>query len=454
MSAFLRTCAAFCYAVLMVWCGAPTAHGGGGGAAAASAEAGGAVAGSGADAGAGAAAGTVAAGVSSSPAASSGPALQLVESFPVETYLDHPDLPQAYDVWVEMISGAREKLDLAEFYASDSGASRLSPVVAAVEAAAARGVRVRFLAEKKFHRTYPEILDRLSQRAGIQVRLFDAAASLGGVLHAKYFVVDGREVYLGSQNFDWRALTHIVELGVCLRDPALARAFAEVFAYDWDLAGAAGDPPAGAGAAADVFPLPLIAGDGSRDTLWVTPVFSPRDWLPAGARWDLPELVEMIDGARTTVRVQLLTYRATGRDGDSFEALESALRRAAERGVSVELLLSDWCKRAGTIEGLQSLEPLPGIAIRLVTIPRWSGGFIPYARVIHAKYLVVDGREAWIGTSNWEWDYFYASRNVGVRVQGRSLAERLDRFFLDLWNGPYAAPVDPHAGYTPPRIGE
>jgi phosphatidylserine/phosphatidylglycerophosphate/cardiolipin synthase-like enzyme len=445
VKAFPLACAVFCCAAFMVGCGIPAARGGVGSAAGGSGGA-----------------GSGATGVAAEPAAHAVPALQLVESFPVETSLDHPDLPQADDVWVEMIAGAQETLDFAEFYASDSAQSRLGPVVAAVEAAAARGVRVRFLAEKKFHRTYPEILDRLAQRAGIEVRLFDAGASLGGVLHAKYFVVDGEEVYLGSQNFDWRALMHIVELGVRLREPTLSRAFREVFAYDWRLAGAAsgtsevatGSAPAGAVAVADSFPLPIVAGDELRDTLWVTPVFSPRDWLPAGARWDLPELVEMIDGARTTVRVQLLTYRATGREGESFDTLESALRRAAERGVSVELLLSDWCKRAGTIEGLQSLEPLPGIAIRLVTIPPWSGGFIPYARVIHAKYLVVDGREAWIGTSNWEWDYFYASRNVGVRVQGRALAERLDRFFLDLWDGPYAAPVDPHARYTPPRIGE
>ncbi|MFH1143178.1 MAG: phospholipase D-like domain-containing protein [Candidatus Eisenbacteria bacterium] len=426
------------------------------------------------------------------------PLLQLVESVPIETSLDHADLPDAYQVWAEMIANASDTIDLAQFYASDTADSRLGPIILAIEAAAERGVRVRFLAEKRLHATYPQTLDRLAACAGIEVRLFDGASLVGGVLHAKYFIVDGREAFLGSQNFDWRALTHIVELGVRIREPHLAQALSALFQYDWDLAGtevaapapamprtgasgAGGEdvaPPAPSGPdteSAQTFPIAIlldaVRGGGTMpaaapadagtkpapappDTVWVTPLFSPRDRLPAGARWDLPELIRMIDSARDTVQVQLLTYRAMDRDGSYFADLESALRRAAARGVTVELLLSDWCKRRGTIEGLQSLQALPGFAIRLVTIPPWSGGFVPFARVIHAKYMVVDGREAWIGTSNWEWDYFHASRNVGLHVRGRSMADRLRRFFLDLWKSPYAVPVDPCARYTVPRIGE
>jgi phosphatidylserine/phosphatidylglycerophosphate/cardiolipin synthase-like enzyme len=117
----------------------------------------------------------------------------------------------------------------------------------------------------------------------------------------------------------------------------------------------------------------------------------------------------------------------------------------------VELMVSDWSKRSGNIEGLKSLQVLPGMTVKLVTIPAWSGGFIPYARVIHAKFMVVDGRRVWIGTSNWERSYFYASRNVGLMVESEKLARRLDRFFVDNWDGPYAARVDPCGSYQAPR---
>ena len=389
------------------------------------------------------------------------PAFQLVESFPVETILDHPDLPQAADVWLRMIRGARARLDFAEFYASDTAGSRLGPIVEALEQAADRGVRVRFLAEKKFHATYPVTLDRLASHPGIEVRLFDVAAVMGGVLHAKYFIADAREVYVGSQNFDWRALEHILELGAYVRDPAIAGAFEEVFEYDWALAGqgapadaAARDTRASGGyapgqAASVLFPI----GRGAMDTLRATPVFSPQGWLPPGARWDLPEIVALIDHAQATVRVQLLTYGTTSRDGRYFDALETALRRAAARGARVQMLLSAWAERRGMIEGLQSLTVLPNIEVRLVTIPRWSRGFIPYARVTHAKYLVVDGNQAWLGTSNWERDYFHDSRNAGLILEGPSVGARLDRFFEDVWESPYAVPVDPCSTYVMPRIG-
>jgi phosphatidylserine/phosphatidylglycerophosphate/cardiolipin synthase-like enzyme len=184
-------------------------------------------------------------------------------------------------------------------------------------------------------------------------------------------------------------------------------------------------------------------------------VFSPRGWLPYEALWDLPRLVQLLDSARRSIRVQVLTYRAQKADGAIiFPELESALRRAAGRGVAVELIAANWSKRKGTIEGLQRLHSPPGITVKLVEIPQWSGGWIPFARVVHAKYLVVDGERCWIGTSNWERDYFFHSRNVGLIIESASLADRLVRFFEDDWQSGYAAPVDPNAKYEAPRYGD
>ncbi|NTV04540.1 hypothetical protein HGA89_06505, partial [bacterium] len=67
--------------------------------------------------------------------------MQLVESVPVETVLDQPDLPEARDVWPAMIAAARRTLDIEVFYISADPArdDALDVVLAAVEAAAARG---------------------------------------------------------------------------------------------------------------------------------------------------------------------------------------------------------------------------------------------------------------------------------------------------------------------------
>jgi phosphatidylserine/phosphatidylglycerophosphate/cardiolipin synthase-like enzyme len=378
------------------------------------------------------------------PAAEAG-TLSLVESAPLETSLDHPDIPDAYQVWPAMIRGAERSLDVAQFYLSDAPPSRLGPVLTAIEEAADRGVAVRLLVDAMFSAKYPEPLGRLSARRGITVRRFEVGPVMGGVLHAKYFVVDGREVYLGSQNFDWRALTHIQEMGVRLRDTGVAAAFAQVFAMDWELA--AGARPVAAAPLPERFP---ISAAGAPAT--VIPVFSPRGHLPHPGSWDLPRLVGLIDGARRSVRVQLLTYKTTSRDGSPFPDLDDALRRAAARGVSVELLVADWSKRAGDVESVQRLSRVPGVTARFLAIPAWSGGFVPFARVGHAKYLVVDGERAWVGTSNWEGDYFTRSRNVGVIVEGAAFAARLDAVFRDGFAGKYAEPVDPDRVYVAPVV--
>lgn len=383
--------------------------------------------------------------------AQTGEVLELVETAPVETTLDSADLRDAYVVWPEMIDRATKTLDFAEFYASDEPGSRLQAVLQALERAAGRGVRIRFLSDKRFEKTYPDTLAWLGKLPGAQVRIIDVGALSGGVLHAKYFLVDGREMFVGSQNFDWRALQHILEMGVRLAEPDVVRAYQDVFETDWALAAPGADKAFRAKTSAATFPARVGAGE---DAPAVTPVFSPKGWLPDEKLWDLPHLVEMIDGAKSTVRVQLLTYKTISRDGSYFDVLESALRRAAARKVQVQLLLADWSKSKGNIEGLQSLQSVPGIDVRMSTIPQWSGGFIPFARVAHAKYLVVDGKRSWIGTGNWEGDYFHQSRNAGLVIDSATVGGRLDRFFENAWGSTYAYDVDPCKTYEPARVAE
>src|SRR6202158_4240239 len=112
--------------------------------------------------------------VSCAPARSSMPPadrvevpFELVESSPVETRLRHPQLAQAKDVWWTMIQRFAVSLDFAKFCASNAPGSALERIIEAIEAAAERGVRVRFLSEEKFYKTYPETLDRLPGPRGI-----------------------------------------------------------------------------------------------------------------------------------------------------------------------------------------------------------------------------------------------------------------------------------------------
>ncbi len=141
-----------------------------------------------------------------------------------------------------------------------------------------------------------------------------------------------------------------------------------------------------------------------------------------------------------------------GYDGARFEGIDRALRAAAARGVEVQLLVADWKKRPPAIGDLQTLQRVPGIQVRMATIPPASEGFIPFARVIHSKLMIVDRRFTWVGTSNYSGDYFFKSRNLGVIVDGAPFAADVGRIFADLWGSTYVYDLDPDAVYEPPQV--
>lgn len=345
------------------------------------------------------------------------PALELVESEPVETLLDRPELRDAYVVWPQMIGRATTSLDFAEMYAVDeSPPSRLTPVIEAIFRAAARGVRVRFLTSTAFAKTYPSTLAALAAH-GVAVKLLEKP-----FLHAKYFVVDGREAFLGSQNFDWRSLQHIQELGVRFSDPEAVRELSDIFEIDW-------------------------TGERRTASYRFSPgvklVASPRGDLPDESLWDLPALAELVKSARTSVRVQALTYSETPQ-------LSDAIAQAVARGVQVQMMLSDWELRPKTLAALRALDPR--VQVRIFTVPQASTGFVPFARVVHAKYCVVDGARGWVGTGNWEPDYFFKDRNVGLLFDGGQIPVQLEAFFARNWNSTYVAPFDRMREYSAPKI--
>ncbi len=391
-----------------------------------------------------------------SPDSQGGPergTLRLVESFPVETTLDAPDLPQTAQVWVEMIAGAKQEILLSHFYACTSEESSLNAVIEALRGAAARGVAVRFLLAERFRETYPEVPQQLDAIEGIDVRFLDYKKVAGGVMHAKFMTVDGTRAFLGSPNFDFRAMEHIQELGVDIEDAAVTQGLRRVFSMDWAAAGgkALSFPAAGPRAFASTLDFAAIQAGDTAPATKVTLCASPESQLPPGVEWDLPLLVGIIDRAEESVRAQVLTYDATGYGGGYFPTLETALRSAAARGVKVQLLVADWGKRKSCVDGLQSLAALKNIEVSFVVVPVWSQEFVPFSRVVHAKFCVADEREAWVGSSNWEGSYFTSSRNVSVILEGRGVSTRLARWFDRTWNSEYKEVVVPGATYTPPR---
>ena len=375
---------------------------------------------------------------------------EIVESIPLETTLDNPDIRNTFDVWLEMIGDAQSTIDIEQFYISNEKGEALEPIIRAIEKAADRGVEVRIIAEEKMSKTYPETLERFSKHRNIQVRLINVFGSKGGVQHSKYFIVDRRQVFIGSQNFDWRALDHIHELGLRINHVSYAQKMTELFELDWNMS--RGEQKLHQKPSRKVEWL-TIAENG-QETVRFTASASPIGFIPPSFELDLDQILGLINNSRKKVYVQLLSYSPSVRDGDLFTDLDDALRSAAKRGVDVRLLCSDWCQKPYEIPYLKKLAQLPNINVKLSTIPEWSGAYIPFSRVEHCKFMVVDDSLSWLGTSNWHKDYFYNSRNVAVVIRNTRINTMLSQIFLKSWNGPYSWKVDPERKYRPKYYGE
>lgn len=372
------------------------------------------------------------------------PGFELVYSYPVETTLAEKDLRLAQDVWPQMFDSAKKTIDIEQFYVTPAAGEPLEASLKALERAAKRGVKIRVILEKKFEKNSLDGIARLRAISGVDLKILEWGAVNGGagIIHAKFFVVDGKEAYVGSQNFDWRALKHIHETGLRVTDPAIAAKVQKVFLHDWS------------------YTNPNTAEKQSEQK---EPAFdrSPRAYLvaspwrknPEGVGDSESELVRLIGESTSTISIQLLDYNPTsyGRPKRFYPPVDNALRDAAVRGVKVRLLVSHWSTDEGAIDHLKSLSLVPGVEVRIITVPEAAQGTIPFARTAHSKYMTADGKVAWVGTSNWAGGYLDQSRNLELVVKDEKLAARLAAMHEHLWTSAYSAPIEVPKTYSKPR---
>lgn len=376
------------------------------------------------------------------------PEYELVYSYPVETTLAEPDLRRAHEVWPKMIDKARKTIDLEQFYIVNKPGGFFEPTFNAIKRAAKRGVRIRFIMEKRFFQIGPESIpsfNELKAIPGVDARALQWSDVNGsGIIHAKYFIVDGKEAFIGSQNCDWRSLEHVHEMGIRTTDPDIAAKAEAIFEHDWALTTSSGP------AKSDNIERPV-----ADRTPEVYLVSSPWRLNPPGVGDSESELVHVIGEAQHELLIQMLTYNAQSRTNPAryYGPIDAALRDAALRGVKVKLLLSHWATTKYDMPHVKSLAMLPNVEVRLITIPdppEWKE-HVPFTRTAHSKYMIVDGKVLWLGTSNWEGQYLDYSRNVELVIKDEKLAQRAAAVQKHLWDSPYTVPLDTTKDYPEPR---
>lgn len=379
------------------------------------------------------------------------PGFELVHTSPVETTLANPDLREPVTVWSELFDAAKSEIVIAQFYAVGKPGTAFDKVLASLTAAGQRGVKIRFLLDLKgVGLSEPATIEQLKAIPNLDLRIIDFNKITGnGIVHAKYLAVDGKVAYIGSQNFDWRSFEHIHETGLKITEPAIVAQVQAIFEQDWQAQALTAK-----GSRATVLNSKTVPANYAQNAFLLA---SPNAYNPAGVGDSESGLPALLADAKSEVRIQLLDYAplsyGPNRTRPYYAVIDNAVRAAAQRGVKIKLMVSAWNTEAPAIAYLKSLALVPNVEIRIVTIPTASTGFIPFARVIHSKTMTVDGKLAWVGTSNWAGGYFDLSRNLEVVLRNDAMAQRLVALHEQTWSSVYAQPIDINKQYPKPAKG-
>jgi phosphatidylserine/phosphatidylglycerophosphate/cardiolipin synthase-like enzyme len=282
---------------------------------------------------------------------------------------------------IEELDAARSTISIEIYLLTDDD------VLASLFRARDRGVTVRVLLEEDPYggsNQQPQVFDTLTE-GGIQVRWNTAAKRFS---HIKLIVIDQQVALIMNLNLTYSALTKNRELAVITTDPDLVDHASRIFENDWQ--GKDGGIPG---------PLTL-SPDTSRSTI-----------------------IGLIDSAESTLDIYAEVITDT--------EFVSAVQQAIDRGVQVRIIMTQ-------SYGQNMLDEPVGELVRYGAELHTLAS--PY---IHAKLIMVDGQEAFIGSQNYTSTSLDQNREVGVVISGPSNLERLRRVFdRDFAMG---IPVDPSA---------
>ncbi|MBU3665323.1 MAG: phosphatidylserine/phosphatidylglycerophosphate/cardiolipin synthase family protein [Chthoniobacterales bacterium] len=141
---------------------------------------------------------------------------------------DQPGAHHVAEIYIRLAVEARQSLDITDAYLVTP-----EPVVAAVESAARRGVRVRFLLPGNNNHPFASASARrrYARLMAAGVRIYEWR---GMMVHAKTAVADAQMTLVGSSNLDPLSMTRNYELNLLVADPATGERMREMFERDLD----------------------------------------------------------------------------------------------------------------------------------------------------------------------------------------------------------------------------
>nr|XP_033813329.1 phospholipase D3 [Geotrypetes seraphini]XP_033813330.1 phospholipase D3 [Geotrypetes seraphini]XP_033813331.1 phospholipase D3 [Geotrypetes seraphini] len=399
----------------------------------------------------------------------------LVESIPEGVVYNENSTsnPSIFQAWLNLIRNASSSMDIASFYwtltnedtrTSEPTASQGKEILQELLKLPQRGVMLRIVVNPPSSPGQKNDLQALIQ-SGALIREVDLPKLTGGVLHTKFLVVDGKHMFIGSANMDWRSLTQVKELGATVYNcSCLVKDLQKIFKAYWTLGMSNASIPSPwpeeyATSYNKDTPL-AVTLNGTSSQIYLSS--APPALCAQGRTGDLQAILSIINDARTFVYVAVMDYFPTmeySYPKKFWPQIDDYLRKAAyERKVHVRLLISCWHNTDPSMfPFLRSLAAMRDnkthydIDVKLFVVPATAAqARIPYARVNHNKYLVTE-KVAYIGTSNWCGDYFVRTAGSALIVNQTGAAtdsngqltvqKQLQDVFDRDWNSEYSREI-------------
>ncbi len=288
-------------------------------------------------------------------------------------------------VITDAIRGAHKSVWLEIYILSDRN------VITALEDAANHGIDVRVMLEPHPFGggvSASRTLDQL-KAAGIKAQYTNPSFAL---THEKGMIIDGTTAYIMTSNFSRSALggysgsssTRNREYGIIDTNAQDVQAVIAIFNADWNRTPAQFNDP----------------------NLVISPVNSRHDFL------------SLIGSAHHTLLIEA--------EEMNDSAIESALASAAQHGVKVEVILPS-SNSSSNDQGIATIKQ-GGVQVR--EDPQLY---------MHAKIIVVDGSEAFVGSENISTQSLDQNRELGIIVSDSSVLNKLQSTFQTDWNVSRAA---------------
>ncbi|CAI5452529.1 unnamed protein product [Caenorhabditis angaria] len=417
----------------------------------------------------------------------------ICESIPVGLQFDskYPNFNSTTDCWMRLMDVAQEEIIMGSYYwsllakdtepdytvdttnTSGDGEKIYNKIL---ETATKKGVSIR-IAQNYDEDGSAETQNLTNLSNGkISVRSLKFTNWYpGGILHTKSWSVDGKHLYIGSTNFDWRSMTQVKELGLAVFNcPCVGEDLKNLLEIYWRMGAPGATIPQKwddnlAASANHEKPLSVYSTT-QKETEAIYISASPPGFQSCGREDDLTAMIKNIDEAQEYLNLAVMDYSPSTlymKNANKWKPeLDNAMRRAAfERGVKVRFMVSLWPHTYKDVYGiLYSLQDISqnlpchaydknntctkkgSIEVRFVEVPSLQYGAVPYARVYHNKYFVTESA-AYIGTSNWSSDYWQYTAGIGIIVRANDstskskLVNDITQVFERDWNSNYTIPL-------------